>query len=199
MSRGAAAGRALPAGTVRRTVTAAASLYLAFLITWGLNYRRVPLAEKLEFDAGSVSAAAARTLATTSRRGGQPAVSVGRPRRRARQWIRRSPVHSISRTSGAGRQSGARPARPKHSILDPYFKRAAVDGMTDPYFLETLVVSDLLPFERSFVVAHEWSHLGRIRRRRRSEFRRMADMHPRIPSRAVQRVAVFLIVRRSGR
>ena len=32
--------------------------------------------------------------------------------------------------------------------------------MTDPYFLETLVVSDLLPFERSFVVAHEWSHLA---------------------------------------
>ena len=32
--------------------------------------------------------------------------------------------------------------------------------MTDPYFLETLVVSDLLPFERPFVVAHEWSHLA---------------------------------------
>ena len=59
-----------------------------------------------------------------------------------------------------GVSPGARPARPKHSILDPYFKRAAVDGMTDPYFLETLVVSDLLPFERSFVVAHEWSHLA---------------------------------------
>src|SRR6185295_18620972 len=26
--------------------------------------------------------------------------------------------------------------------------------------LETLVVSDLLPFERAFVVAHEWSHLA---------------------------------------
>jgi hypothetical protein len=32
--------------------------------------------------------------------------------------------------------------------------------MTDPFFLETLVASDLLPFERPFVVAHEWSHLA---------------------------------------
>ena len=32
--------------------------------------------------------------------------------------------------------------------------------MTDPYFLETLVVRDLLPFEQPFVVAHEWSHLA---------------------------------------
>ena len=34
--------------------------------------------------------------------------------------------------------------------------------MTDPYFLETLVACDLLPFERPFVVAHEWSHLAGI-------------------------------------
>jgi hypothetical protein len=32
--------------------------------------------------------------------------------------------------------------------------------MTDPFFLETLVVSDLLPLERPFVTAHEWAHLA---------------------------------------
>src|SRR5205085_6839607 len=37
---------------------------------------------------------------------------------------------------------------------------AGVDGMTDPFFLETLVAASLLPFERPFVVAHEWSHLA---------------------------------------
>jgi len=51
------------------------------------------------------------------------------------------------------------PARPKSTLLNWYFQRAAVDGMTDPYFLETLVSSELLPFERPFVLAHEWSHL----------------------------------------
>jgi hypothetical protein len=47
-------------------------------------------------------------------------------------------------------------------MLDLYFRRAGVDGMTDPFFLETLIASDLLPFERPFIVAHEWSHLAGI-------------------------------------
>ena len=52
------------------------------------------------------------------------------------------------------------PGRLKFTLFDLYFRRAAVAGMTDPYFLETLVSSDLFPFERPFVVAHEWSHLA---------------------------------------
>ena len=51
-------------------------------------------------------------------------------------------------------------ARPKRSLLDPCFRAAAVDGMTDPYFLETLITPDLLPIERPMIVAHEWSHLA---------------------------------------
>ena len=51
-------------------------------------------------------------------------------------------------------------SRPKATLLDFYFRRAGVAGMTDPYFLETLVERNLIPFERPFVVAHEWSHLA---------------------------------------
>ena len=32
--------------------------------------------------------------------------------------------------------------------------------MTDPFFLEALIASDLLPVERPFVIAHEWSHVA---------------------------------------
>src|SRR5207247_6328116 len=59
-----------------------------------------------------------------------------------------------------GVKSPARPGRPKQSVLDIYFRSAGVDGMTDPFFLETLVASGLLPFERPHVIAHEWSHLA---------------------------------------
>ena len=45
-----------------RTLTVAAMAYLAFLVAWGLNYRRVPLREKLMFEAGRVSAPAAVAL-----------------------------------------------------------------------------------------------------------------------------------------
>jgi len=54
------------------------------------------------------------------------------------------------------------PGRPKTTILGGYFHQISVSGMTDPFFLETLIASGVLPFERSFVVAHEWSHLAGI-------------------------------------
>ena len=59
-----------------------------------------------------------------------------------------------------GIERPAIPARPKRTLLDPYFRAVGIDGMTDPFFLETLVVRGLLPFEEPFVIAHEWSHLA---------------------------------------
>ena len=52
------------------------------------------------------------------------------------------------------------PGVPKRSLLERYFRVAAIDGMTDPFFLEIIVNPDTLPFERPFVVAHEWAHLA---------------------------------------
>jgi hypothetical protein len=59
--------------------------------------------------------------------------------------------------------SGATPAvpgTPKGTLLTLYFERSGVDGMTDPFFLETLVNGTVLPFERPFIAAHEWAHLA---------------------------------------
>jgi hypothetical protein len=163
LSRGRTQGwtRAI-AGILARVATAAAVLYLIFLATWGLNYRRVPLLEKLEFDAGAVTPSAARELALTAIR------EVNARYERAHQQIAAnaaetdsSLVDAFARAQRAvGGAAGTRPARPKRTLLDPYFRAAAVEGMTDPYFLETLVLADLLPVERPFVIAHEWSHLA---------------------------------------
>ena len=55
----------------------------------------------------------------------------------------------------------ARPGHPKTSrLLTPYFTAAGVDGMINPLALESIVHSDLLSFERPFVLAHEWAHLA---------------------------------------
>ena len=70
----------------------------------------------------------------------------------------RSAFDTAQRYLGATRL--AVPGKPKGTLLNFYFRRAVVDGMTDPFFLETLVVSDLLPLERPFVTAHEWAHLA---------------------------------------
>jgi hypothetical protein len=134
-----------------RTITAVAVVYVAFVALWGLNYRRLPLPQKLPFDAANVSDGAAQELArravdelNTPRSAIDPALAQAFERAQALVGV----PHS------------ARPGRPKKSVLDPYFRMAAVEGMTNPFFLETLVSSTLLPVERPFVVAHEWSHLA---------------------------------------
>ena len=42
----------------------------------------------------------------------------------------------------------------------PGTEKVAIDGMTDPFFLEIIVNPDLLPSERPFVIAHEWAHIA---------------------------------------
>ena len=147
---------------VVRTAMLAAALYLWFLVLWGLNYRRLPLEGKLAFDTKAVTLEAARSLASTA----VLRVNALHDNAHATGWLEdrvvdRSLAAAFSSVEHDVGASGTTvPGRPKHSLLDWYFRPAAVAGMTDPFFLETLVASDLLPFERPFVVAHEWSHLA---------------------------------------
>lgn len=144
------------------TAAAAACLYLVFLVNWGLNYRRVPLVDKLVYEPGLITPGAQRALvaeavdalnhlydARTS--GVYPSIGQLPP-------TLASAFQSVQDELGIAR--AARPAIPKRTLLQPYFMRAAVDGMTDPFLLETLVDDRLLPFERPFVIAHEWAHLA---------------------------------------
>jgi Protein of unknown function (DUF3810) len=144
-----------------RIATAMAVLYLVFLATWGLNYRRVPLIGRVRFDPQVVSADAARALAVTTVDRINDLYDPAPSRESALGAVDASLADAFAQVQQTLRASRlARPARPKRTLLDVYFKAAGVEGMTDPYFLETLVVSNLLPFERPFVIAHEWSHLA---------------------------------------
>jgi hypothetical protein len=147
-----------------RTVVWASALYVIFLVVWGLNYRRIPLLEKLRFDPRAVTADAARTLALTA----VDELNALHDAAHAQGWPAAGAIDPALAASlaRADREIGGRglvtAGRPKSTLLDWYFRRAAVDGMTDPYFLETLVSTSLLPFERPFVDAHEWSHLAGV-------------------------------------
>jgi hypothetical protein len=144
-----------------RVAAVVATLYLVFLATWGLNYRRVTLIGRVRFDPQAVSAQAARVLALTTVGRINDLYDPAPPRDSGRAVVGASLADAFAQVQqmlGASRL--ARPARPKRTLLDLYFRAAGVEGMTDPYFLETLVVGDLLPFERPFVIAHEWSHLA---------------------------------------
>jgi hypothetical protein len=149
---------------VGRTAVWSASLYLAFACAWGLNYRRTPLVDKLGFRSDAITAAAARAM-------GDAAVDQVNLLYEAAHAAGSDTGDAIDPALEAGFQRalelvGGRAVviipRPKRTMLDWYFRRAGVSGMTDPYFLETLIASDVLPFERPFVLAHEWSHVAGI-------------------------------------
>jgi hypothetical protein len=138
-------------------VSSAALLYIVFVLMWGLNYRRVPLERKLDFDQSRVTRAAALRLANDA------AGLVNRGH--AAGHAGPIDVTSLERAFGEvqralGSMRSARAGAPKRSLLGWYFRAAAIDGMTDPFFLEIIVNPDLLDVERPFVLAHEWAHLA---------------------------------------
>jgi hypothetical protein len=151
-------------GLVRGTVATAGSalvasavLYLLFLALWGLNYRRVPLDQKVDYESARVTRDRALAFAGDA----VSHVNAGYSAAHDARWDTAALERAFA---GAERALGAiHPAVtgvPKHSLLTLYFRRAAIDGMTDPYFLEVIVNPDVLPFERPFVLAHEWAHLS---------------------------------------
>lgn len=145
-----------------RLLTVGAALYLAFLLAWGLNYRRTSLKAKLLFSPEQISTEQALVLAreTVARMNGLHDEAHARGWRAARDVDDRLAAALREGVQAVRHPAFTVPARPKYTVLDWYFRRTGVSGMTDPFFLETLLPSTLLPFERPFVVAHEWSHLA---------------------------------------
>ena len=131
--------------------------YLLFLALWGLNYRRVPLEQKLDFERSRVNQQNAIELASEGVRRVNRLYDAAHatPFDRARLSLA---FAAAERTLGATRSTAT--GRPKRSVLGLYFRAAAIDGMTDPMFLEVILNPDLLPVELPEVLAHEWSHLA---------------------------------------
>ena len=155
------AARALAAVTLD-TAAICAVLYLWFLGAWGLNYRREPLREQLDFREDRITREALRELAlkntaslnalyTDAHAEGWPPLrdtaAILQP-----AFVRAQHDLALTWTAAAG--------RPKGTLFNFYFTRVSIDGMTNPFFLETLANQTLLPFERASTVAHEWSHLA---------------------------------------
>jgi hypothetical protein len=158
----------------RQGFVVAALGYLLFFVTWGANYRRAPLSAALDFDERRVTTPAVVALNEVAIR----EMSLLRPRLPSSMeaWPdRRRTAESLhdaldEGTRLLGLPGPVRPGRPKVSLLDFYFTRAGVTGMTDPFFLETLVASNLLPIEYPEVFSHEWGHLAGLARESDASF-----------------------------
>lgn len=138
-------------------MVAAAVAYLLFLAMWGLNYRRVPLEQKLDYEPSRISGPAALRLGSEAARFANANYSAAH-RMPADDRALAVAFAEAQRIMGAPR--GAVPGVPKGSLLGIYFRHAAISGMTVPFFLEITLNPELLPIERPFTLAHEWAHLA---------------------------------------
>ena len=148
--------KAAARGAALALAGAAAALYLVFLFMWGLNYRRVPLEQKLAYDSARITREAALELGrlTVERvnemHGPAHAGAPGPPLEHAFAAALRALHHPGTAVTGV----------PKASLLRFYFRQAGIDGMTNPFFLDIVINPDVLPMERPEVLAHEWAHLA---------------------------------------
>jgi hypothetical protein len=156
-------GRVWPVVRVLGNLAVAGALvYLVFLMSWGFNYRRVPMTARLVVDTGAPTSQAVTALGT------EAAAQLNALHDEAHQtgWDEAPWDNETFRSAFASAQravSDAPPAAPgrlKRSLFGPYFRWTSVDGMINPFGLEVLANPDLLPFERPFIAAHEWSHLA---------------------------------------
>jgi hypothetical protein len=136
--------------------------YLVFLAVWGMNYRRVPMTERLEMSSTVPARDDLYRLGMTS----VERMNQLHARAHAQGWAVEewrderllSAFHAAQQLLDDG--PPVIPGRLKRTILGSYFRWTGVDGMVDPFALEVLVNPDLLPWERPFVAAHEWAHLA---------------------------------------
>lgn len=147
---------------LRRGVRFVGYVALVFLLCWGMNYRRTPLMAVLSpVPPPKATLDDLRNLATDA------SVLAARMRPAAQKQLLSYDEIAASlpdpfnqALAHVGRPRLIVPGRPKYTIFTPFFTRAGVTGMVDPFALESLVHPDLLPFERPFVLAHEWGHLA---------------------------------------
>lgn len=149
------------AGAILRLAGIAALLYVAFVLVWGLNYRRVPMTDRLVMgeppDTTAVTAFARRVVGRVNALHGPAHQLVWS----SDEWRNPQLRAAFARTQRLLTAAPpAEPGRLKTTLLGPYFRWTSVDGMINPLGLEVLVNPDLLPFERPFVAAHEWAHLA---------------------------------------
>jgi hypothetical protein len=135
--------------------------YLWFFWTWGLNYHRPLLAQRLGIETNTLTDPELKRFAETAageiNRLWLPASQTPLTRTEIEELASKRVQRVVFRIDGTEWQA---PNRVKRSLLlEWWYKMAAVDGMFNPFGHEPLVIAGPYPFELPFLISHELAHV----------------------------------------
>ena len=140
----------------------AALCWLMFLALWGWHYQVPTIEVRLAPMTADVSREQGEAFAraTVTQLNALHAVAHASP------WPRRADLPAVLGPRLAmvlaplGVASSPWLPVPRRTMLDWYFRAGGIDGMTNPFGLEILLNSQVLPVELPALVAHEYAHLA---------------------------------------
>jgi hypothetical protein len=141
----------------------AAAIVLAFELLWALNYHRVPVAGRVDFDPARIDAAS--VSAFSDRIIGILNDDVVAAHTRAHSETPDQTRAELARDFAPviARLGDVWPVAvtvPKTTVADRLYAMAGVGGQYDPWAFETLLAATFLPFEWPRALAHEWAHVA---------------------------------------
>jgi hypothetical protein len=158
-SRGRVARTAF--GVVVRTFAVFCAIYVWFMVSWAIDYGRVPLAQKIPVhddrtDEDTVARLADRVadeLRRTASAAHREHLSDAEVARRLVPTFEAT-IHRLGDRATFG------PPHIKPTIFQPLFQASATTGFTDPWTHEVNLDATLFAVERPAIYAHEWSHIS---------------------------------------
>jgi hypothetical protein len=135
--------------------------YLWFFWTWGLNYHRPLLTERLGLQTSGWTDPDLRQFAETAAREinrlWPMAAEAPLSRAEIAELASARVARVVFRIDGTDWRTASRLKR--SVLLERWYKMAGVDGMFNPFGHEPLVIAGPYPFELPFLVAHELAHV----------------------------------------
>ena len=136
--------------------------WLIFLLAWGWHYQVPTLEARLALTAAEVTPdrgeQVAAALVAQAYALHASAHGAGWPSRRDLPALL-GPLLADALPQVGGGASPWLPT-PRQTMLDLYFRTAGIDGMTNPFGLEVILNSRVLPMELPALAAHEYAHLA---------------------------------------
>jgi hypothetical protein len=148
----------------RLLVGAASLLYLGFFWSWGLNYHRPPVSDRLHLDTQELQKADFDRFTTEAAEQVNRLWPLASQAPLDREAIAAMALDRVERVvfKVDGTDWRITHKVKRSLLLEPWYAGAGIDGMFNPFGHEPLVVKGPYPFELPFLMSHEIAHVRGI-------------------------------------